>query len=148
MPLFANQSRDQLRQMYVDAWQKHINRQPMEPLQAQIADVIALHPEYQALFSDASHVLDKDWLPEGGATNPFLHMGLHLAVRDQVATDRPVGIRAVFQKLIGTQGSTHDAEHRMIECLAEVLWNAQRSGLPPDEAAYLDKLRSIAAGNR
>ncbi len=148
MPLFANQSRDQLRQMYVDAWQKHCNRQPMDPLQAQIADVIALHPEYHTLFNDPELILDKDWLPEGGATNPFLHMGLHLAVRDQVATDRPAGIRAVFGTLTGTLGSVHAAEHRMIECLAEALWNAQRSGLPPDEATYLGKLRSAAAGHR
>lgn len=148
MPLFANHSRDQLRQMYFDAWQKHCNGQPMEPLQAQIADVIALHPEYHSLFTDANRILDKDWLPEGGATNPFLHMGLHLAVRDQVATDRPAGIRAVFQMLTGTLGSAHAADHRMIECLAEALWNAQRSGLPPDEAAYLSKLRNAATGKR
>ncbi len=146
MPLFANHSRDQLRQMYFDAWQRHCNRQPLEPLQAQIADVIALHPEYQVLFTDANRVLDKDWLPEGGSTNPFLHMGLHLAVREQIATDRPPGIRAVFQTLVGAQESVHAAEHRMIECLAETLWNAQRGNLPPDESAYLDKLRSAVAG--
>lgn len=144
MPIFANQNRDQLRQMYFDAWQRHCNQQPLEPLQAQIADVIALHPEYHALFADAGRVLDKDWQPEGGATNPFLHMGLHLAVRDQVATDRPPGIRAIFQTLADKQGSLHAAEHSVIECLAEALWSAQRNGRPPDEAAYLDKLRSMA----
>lgn len=142
MPLFANHSRNELRQMYFDAWQRHCNQQPMEPLQAQIADVIALHPEYHSLFTDANRVLDKDWLPEGGATNPFLHMGLHLAVRDQVATDRPAGIRTVFQMLTGKLGSPHAAEHRMIECLAEALWNAQRSGLPPNESDYLAQLRN------
>jgi hypothetical protein len=75
-------------------------------------------------------------------------MGLHLAVRDQVATDRPAGIRAVLQMLTGTLGSAHAAEHRMIECLAEALWNAQRSGLPPDESAYLGKLRNSTTGKR
>lgn len=144
MPFFANQSRDQLRQTYFDAWQKHCNRQPLQPLEAQIADVIELHPEYHSLFTDANRVLDKDWLPEGGATNPFLHMGLHLAVRDQIATDRPLGIRAAYQALTVKLSSAHDAEHRMIECLAEALWNAQRSGLPPDEVAYLEKIRTAA----
>ncbi len=142
MPFFAHQSREQLRQMYIDAWQKHGNRQPLEPLQAQIADVITLHPEYQALLSDPQRAIAADWQPEAGATNPFLHMGLHLAVRDQVATDRPAGIRSALQTLSSKLASTHDAEHCLIECLAEALWNAQCSGLPPDEIAYLDKVRS------
>ena len=129
--------------MYLDAWHKHRNQQPMQPLEAQIADVIELHPEYQAFLTDSAAVLDKDWLPEGGASNPFLHMGLHLAVRDQIATDRPVGIKAAYQSLLHRRGSRHDAEHQLIECLAEALWSAQRSGQPPDEAAYLIKVRSI-----
>lgn len=127
--------------MYIDAWQKHRNHQPMQPVEAQIADVIEWHPEYHALFADAERALDKDWLPEGGASNPFLHMGLHLAVRDQIATDRPAGIRSAHQTLL-TRLSAHDAEHLIVECLAEALWNAQRSGLPPDENAYLAKIRS------
>ena len=32
----------------------------------------------------------------------------------------------------------------MIECLAEALWQSQRSGQPPDEAAYLAALRRTA----
>ena len=144
MPFFANQNRNQLRQMYFDAWQKHCNRQPMQPLEAQIADVIALHPEYHALFTDAERVLDKDWTPEGGSTNPFLHMGLHLAIREQVSTDRPAGIRAAHQALTLRCGDIHSAEHQMIERLAEALWNAQRSGLPPDEQAYLRQLQLLS----
>lgn len=127
--------------MYVDAWQKHRNHQPLQPLEAQIADVIEWHPEYHALFADAENALDKDWLPEGGASNPFLHMGLHLTVRDQVATDRPAGIRSAYQTLLSRRPA-HEAEHQIIECLAEALWNAHRSGLPPDEIAYLAKIRS------
>jgi Domain of unknown function (DUF1841) len=141
MPLFVNSNRNQLRQMYFDAWEKHRNHQPMQPLEAQIADIIEVHPEYHALFTDAEKILDKDWLPEGGASNPFLHMGLHLAVRDQIATDRPAGIRSAYQAL-ASKRAPHDAEHQMIQCLAEALWNAQRSGQPPDEAAYLAKVRS------
>jgi hypothetical protein len=129
--------------MYVDAWHKHRHQQPLQPVEAQIADVVELHPEYHALFNDRDAIIDKDWLPEGGASNPFLHMGLHLAVRDQVATDRPVGINAAYQQLLRKRGSRHEAEHQLIECLAEALWAAQRSGQPPDEAAYLLKVRSL-----
>lgn len=145
MPFFANQSREQLRQLYFDAWQKHCNQQPLQPLEAQVADVIALHPEYHALFTAAHRALDRDWLPEGGATNPFLHMGLHLTIRDQIATDRPAGIRSAHQTLSHRLGSVHTAEHRMIDCLAEALWQAQRTGLPPDEDAYLHKIRALYA---
>jgi len=148
MPFFAHQSREQLRQMYFDAWQKHCNRQPMQPLEAQIAEAIAAHPEYHALFADAQRMLDRDWLPEGGAANPFLHLGMHLAIRDQIATDRPAGIRSAFQALTARSASRHDAEHRMIECLAEALWNAQRAGLPPDASAYLDKVRNASRQGR
>jgi hypothetical protein len=67
-------------------------------------------------------------------------MGLHLAVRDQIATDRPAGIRKAFQSVAARLGSEHEAEHRIIECLAEAMWEAQRSGRPPDEAAYLQRV--------
>lgn len=144
MPFFAHQNRAQLRQMYCDAWQKHCSRQPLQPLQAQIAAVITLHPEYHALFADARHMLDKDWLPEDGMANPFLHLGLHLAIRDQLATDRPAGIRSAFQALAAKSPSAHDVEHRLIECLAAALWEAQRTGVAPDETAYLHAVRSLS----
>lgn len=144
MPFFDTQSRDELRRVYIEAWRKHRERLPMEPLEAQIADVIALHPEYQAALERPDEVVDRDYTPEGGQSNPFLHMGLHLAVRDQVATDRPAGIRQAFDTLARRRGSEHDAEHQLIECLAEALWEAQRAQRLPDEQAYLDRVRSLA----
>lgn len=144
MPFFHQQSREQLRQVYVDAWRKHREGLPMQPLEAQVADVIALHPEYQAALEDSQRALDKDFSPESGQSNPFLHMGLHLAVRDQIATDRPAGIRAAYQQLAARMGSQHDAEHQIIECLAQALWEAQRAGRPPDEQAYLQQVRRLA----
>ena len=115
----------------------------MEPLEMQIADVIELHPEYHAALERSETVLDRDYTPEGGQSNPFLHMGLHLAVRDQIATDRPSGIRKAFEALASRMGSTHDAEHRIIECLAEALWEAQRAGRAPDEMAYLQRVQRL-----
>ena len=143
MPFFHNQSRDELRLFYLEAWRKYRERLPMEPLEAQIADVIALHPEYQAALENAD-ALDKDYTPESGQSNPFLHMGLHLAIREQVSTDRPQGIRTAFDAAVKKFGSPHDAEHQLIECLAEALWDAQRSGRAPDEMAYLERVRKIA----
>ena len=140
MPFFDNQSRDELRRVYVEAWRKRRAGLPVEPLEAQVADVIALHPEYHAALERGADALERDYTPEGGQSNPFLHLGLHLAVRDQIATDRPAGIRKAFQTVAAHLGSEHEAEHRIIECLAEAMWEAQRSGRPPDEAAYLQRV--------
>ena len=140
MPFFDNQSRDELRRVYIEAWRKRRSGLPIEPLEAQVADVIALHPEYHAALEGGEDALARDYTPEGGQSNPFLHMGLHLAVRDQIATDRPAGIRTAFQTVAAHLGSEHEAEHRIIECLAEAMWEAQRSGRPPDEAAYLQRV--------
>ena len=140
MPFFDNQSRDELRRVYVEAWRKRRAGLPVEPLEAQVADVVALHPEYHAALERDDEALARDYSPEGGQSNPFLHMGLHLAVRDQIATDRPAGLRQAFTSLAARLGSAHEAEHRIIECLAEAMWEAQRSGRPPDEAAYLQRV--------
>ncbi|HEY8539039.1 MAG TPA: DUF1841 family protein [Steroidobacteraceae bacterium] len=144
MPFFHDQSRDQLRRMYIEAWRKRRERLPMEPLEAQIADVIEVHPEYQAALEDPENVLDRDYTPEDGQSNPFLHMGLHLAVRDQIGTDRPQGVRQCFIELATKLGDEHAAEHQMIECLAEALWEAQRAGRLPDEQHYLERVRALA----
>ena len=100
-------------------------------------------PEYHAALEQTDQSLDRDYSPEGGQSNPYLHMGLHLAIRDQIATDRPAGVRAIFAALERRLGSAHETEHRLIERLAEALWNAQRSGTPPDEEAYLESLRRL-----
>ena len=143
MPFFHDQDRSSLRRMYVDAWRKHREARPVEPVEDQIVRVVELHPEYAALLESCEASLDRDYTPEGGQTNPFLHMGLHLAIREQVATDRPAGIAELHRALLARLGDAHAAEHAMIDCLGEALWQAQRSGRPPDETAYLESLRRL-----
>jgi len=143
MAVFSGQNRDQLRRMYLDTWRKFTNRQPLEPLEAQVAAVIAEHPEYVRWLESGDEALAAEFTPEGGRQNPFLHMGLHLAIREQVATNRPQGIAAVHDTLSKRMGDGHAAEHAMLEPLAEALWEAQRSGRAPDEQAYLEKLRKL-----
>lgn len=137
--------RNTLRQMYFDAWRKYLNREPITPLEAQIAEVVAWHPEYHTLMNNPEKYRDLDYLPEFGETNPFLHMGLHIGLREQVSIDRPAGIAAIHGQL-KTRRDPHAAEHAMIEALAETLWEAQRAGLPPDESAYLRRLRALVGG--
>ncbi len=137
--MIFSQDRDTLRKMYADAWDKQTAGQPMSPLESQIASVVGEHPEYHSALTRDK--LNEDYLPEQGRTNPFLHMGLHLAIREQVATDRPAGIREVHVGLCNKHGDTHAAEHIMIDALAETLWEAQ--GQQPDEGRYIERLRSL-----
>jgi len=143
MPFFHDQDRSGLRRHYLEAWRKRREGRPLEPLEHQLATVIEQHPEYHALLEDAPAALGRDYTPESGQSNPFLHLGLHLAIREQVATDRPAGIAAIHRELCRRLGDVHEAEHRMIERLGEALWLSQRSGRPPDEAAYLESLRRL-----
>lgn len=140
--LFANNSREELRRRYLDVWQRRREGLPLTPLDAQIADVIELHPEYQALLQDPA-ALAADFTVEQGRINPFLHMGLHLGLREQLTTRRPPGIEQVHARLAARLGDAHEAEHRMIEVLAETLWEAQRAGRAPDEQRYLERLRQL-----
>ena len=137
--IFGN-DRGELRAMYAQSWQKRVDGMPLSPLEAQIARVIEEHPEYRTAVTGP---LDRDYTVEAGQANPFLHMGLHLGLREQVSTDRPAGIAAVFRQLGGMHGDPHEAEHRMIDVLAEMLWEAQRNNLPPDEIRYLERLQQL-----
>jgi hypothetical protein len=139
--MIFGQDRNELRQMYVDAWRKSTTGALLSPLEAQVASVIEDHPEYQHLMT--GDAIEASFAPEGGQTNPFLHMGLHLAIREQVATDRPPGVAALFNSLLIKTGDTHEAEHKALECLAETLWEAQRNNAVPDEAAYLERLQRL-----
>jgi hypothetical protein len=140
--MFADQSRDALRATWREAWRKRRERLPMQALEHQIADVIAEHPEYHALLQ-ADAGLAHDDSTASGSENPFLHMGLHLALREQLATNRPAGIAAVRSRLENRLASAHAAEHRMIEVLADVLWQSQRGGGAPDDRVYLERLRQL-----
>jgi len=141
--IFGGMSRDHLREMYRAAWRKFRSEQALSPLEKQIVAVISEHPEYRVIVESAAADL-ANYSPRTGQLNPWLHMGLHLAIREQVATNRPAGIVEIHGKLAARSGGAHEAEHRMIEVLAEQLWEAQRSGKPPDENTYLERLRGLA----
>lgn len=145
MPLPGGEDRGALRRRYVEAWRRRRSALPLEPLEDQIVAVIEAHPEYQPGLEDAGESISRDYLPDAGQTNPFLHMGLHLAIREQVGTDRPRGIALVHAALCRQLGDRHAAEHRMIECLAAALWESQRLGRAPDESLYLESLRRLIA---
>jgi len=142
-PNDPQQQRDQLRQFYCDCWQKHLEqKQKLVPLEQQVVAVVKEHPEYHALLENKEASISADYLPEMGDTNPFLHMGMHLGIREQISTDRPPGIAELYQRLVTLKG-IQDAEHLMMECLAESIWQAQQGNSPPDENTYLDCLGKL-----
>ncbi len=133
--------RESLRRMYVDAWKRDRDGLPLEPLQAAIVDVVREHPEYHTMLEEQGPDLERNWTPDDGATNPFLHMGMHLAIREQVATNRPPGIAVMHRQLADKFNGAHEAEHQMMESLGAVLWNAQRQGVLPDDEDYMQDLK-------
>ncbi|MDR2877047.1 MAG: DUF1841 family protein [Chromatiales bacterium] len=141
--MLFGQDRDSIRAVFVDAWRKHRARLPMQPLERLVAGVVERHPEYHAALESDEAPPDREYPPERGESNPFLHMGMHIALEEQLAAGRPAGLTEIYHALATRSGDAHQAEHRMIECLGEVLWRAQREGTMPDESAYLDCLRAL-----
>ena len=139
-----NPSRDQVRQFFCDAWRKHLERMPLVGAEVTAADIAARHPEYHALLTDTQGALEKEWTPENGQMNPFLHLSLHLAIHEQTSIDQPPGIRAAYDTL-RSKMEAHDAEHVLLECLGETIWRAQRQGTQMDALAYVDSVKRKAS---
>ncbi len=138
------QDRGSVRKVFIDTWAKMQAGAELEPLEGVVAAVIARHPEYHHVLSGGAAVSEQNFdVP--GQTNPFLHMGLHIALLEQVQTDRPPGIAALYKELLFRGASDpHAVEHRILDCLAAVLWSAQRNNTLPDDQAYLETLRRLA----
>jgi hypothetical protein len=135
-------TRDQVRQFFFDTWKKYRNQSALEGAEALALDVVLLHPEYHKVLDDPERFLEQEYFPEMGETNPFLHMAMHLSLEEQLSIGQPQGLRAEFERLVLVLDSRHDASHAAIECLAEMLWRAQRDGTAPDAGIYLDCLRA------
>jgi len=140
-----NPSRDQARDFLFEAWRKYNapnSNTPLTSLEAIAVEVIAKHPEYHAQFARRDQFVDRDYAPENGETNPFLHISMHIAIQEQIAIDQPHGIREAHLKLSTQLGSALDAEHQIMECLAEMIWQAQQTKSTPSAEIYLSCLES------
>lgn len=135
-------TRDEVRRFFAESFRRWQAGLPLEPMQAKAAEVIALHPEYFPLLTDEAALL-RDYTPENGEVNPFLHLSLHLAVAEQLAIDQPPGIRALFDARCRRRGDTHEALHDLVEALGLTLFEAQRSGPPPENDRYLETIRRL-----
>lgn len=140
-------SQEDVRRFFCVVYRKQRASEPLTPLEALAADWVTEHPEYGADLADEAAALAATYAVEDGRTNPFLHLAMHLSISEQVSIDQPTGVRAAFIALRNHLGSEHEAQHRMMDCLGEMIWISQRSGLPPDGEAYLDCLhRHAGAG--
>lgn len=131
-------SRDEARRLFFEAWRKYRAAQALSGLEQLALQVVLLHPEYHALLDDPERHLDRDYTPEDGTLNPFLHLSLHLAIEEQLSIDQPPGIRAEFERIAAVTGSEHDARHAVLECLAATIWEAQRTNTALNERIYLE----------
>lgn len=134
-------SRQDARRFFFDTWQKQQAGQPLTDLEKLLFSVISLHPEYHDILNRPQQYAEREWMPEQGETNPFLHMGMHLALEEQLSIDQPPGIRTLYQQLLHKTGSEHDAQHAVLDCLGEMIWQAQRYGGGPDVNVYLSCIR-------
>jgi hypothetical protein len=141
-----NPSREEVRRFFIDTWRKTRAGEILTPLEAIASDSIAEHPEYHDALADKEGAAAAlDYSPEGGQSNPFLHLSMHLAISEQLSIDQPPGIRAAHERLAARLGSAHEAQHAIMECLGETLWEAQRSNTPPDSDAYLARIERRAS---
>jgi hypothetical protein len=138
-----NPSRAEVRRFFSDAWRKYRLQVPLEGLERTAIEIILMHPEHHRLLDDPERKLERDFTPEDGAANPFLHLSLHLAIAEQLSIDQPRGIAAAYRELAGRVASEHEALHRLVECLGEVVWRAQRNATAPDERAYLECIHRL-----
>jgi hypothetical protein len=139
-----NPSREDVRRFFCDTWQKHRTGVPLTPIETIAADWMDRHPEYHPDLQRADDALAADYSPEAGRSNPFLHLSMHLAIHEQLQIDQPHGLREAFEQLVQKTGSVHEAAHATMECLGEVLWQAQRDGAAPSDERYLGCLRARA----
>jgi Domain of unknown function (DUF1841) len=143
--MFAPSQHD-VRRFFCETHHKQRLAMPLTPMESLAAQWIAEHPEHHADLDDVDAALAAEYTVEGGRSNPFLHLSMHLTITEQVAIDQPRGIKQAFDLLRARLGSVHEAQHQVMECLGDMIWTAQRSGSPPDGHAYLDCVRRRATG--
>lgn len=133
-------SRDEARLFLFESWRKRCANELLTPLEDLTAQLINKHPEYHALFADPEKNQDQDYAPDGNVVNPFLHLMMHLTLEEQISIGQPHGIREQFTRLTEKYQSEHEAQHAMMDCLGEMIWQAQRNQTAPDAQVYLNCL--------
>ncbi|MDQ6980241.1 MAG: DUF1841 family protein [Ghiorsea sp.] len=139
-------SREQLRahrQIFWDAWQKAQADLPLNALEVRIARVIAMHSEYHHFFDDMDTFLERDFQVDDGM-NPYLHLSLHLAIEEQLATKHPPEAAKLMEHyMLNLKKERHETLHVILEVLAETVYQSQRTGQEPNPETYAGQLRVL-----
>jgi hypothetical protein len=138
-----NPSKEQVREFFCTAWKKHQESGVLTPLESIAARWMVEHPEYHGILNHPMEAMNADFSVENGQTNPFLHLSMHMSLSEQIQANQPVGIREISRELMLRLDSEHEAHHRMMECLGEVLWDCAQTGEEPDMHRYLDALKTL-----
>ena len=131
--MLYTQDRTQQRQFLANAWQKFLDKKALDPLEDQLTQVIEMHPEYHKLISN----IESDFFPESGEVNTFLHINLHLSLREQLSINQPQGINEYYQKILKKVKDPHEVEHLMMDCIAQMIFSSQKNNMPMDHQAYI-----------
>lgn len=143
--MLTGQDRGQTREVFFRAWRAHREGRTLEGVEKLIVQVALRHPEYHPVLEQSETARERDYFPEAGETNPFLHLGMHIAIEEQLSIDQPPGIRDHYRKLLSRYPDEHAVQHRMMECLGEMLWQASRQKTAPQETLYFDCLRRLTS---
>ena len=138
-----NPTREEVRRFFCDTWKKKTEGQILTPMETLASDWMVQHPEYHTSLANPEDAVAQDYSPERGETNPFLHLSMHLSISEQISIDQPLGIKAITEKLTKKLGSEHEAQHAIMECLGQVMWEAQREGQPLSQEKYLEALQKL-----
>jgi len=134
-----SQDRKKQREFLAKSWQKYTSNKPLEPLEKQLVSIIEIHPEYHNLIGN----IESEYSPEQGEVNPFLHINLHLALRDQLSINQPKGVKEAHQKLTKKYKNSHEVEHLMMECIAEMIYISQKNNSAIDHESYLNCIKTL-----
>lgn len=137
------QNRQDTRYFFHAVWKKTKAKEPLEPMEAMLSEILLQHPEYHLFLDELEFTLEREFTPEQEQVNPFLHMGMHVAVQEQASVDQPAGIQNLYQRVVMKYDNAHEAEHAMMDCLGEMLWESQQQQKMPDEKAYMESLKRL-----
>ena len=137
-------TQEQVRRFFCEAWAKSQASQPLQAIEQLAAGWVAEHPEWHAELADADAAVARDYGAGAVGGNPFLHLSMHLSISEQCSIDQPAGIRQAVELLAARRGDLHAAHHEVMECLGQMLADAQARRGEPDGAAYLECVRRRA----
>jgi hypothetical protein len=136
-----NPSSDDVRRFFCEVFRKQRANEILTPLEAMASDWVRHHPEYHDELAEVERALGRNYSVEGAQANPFLHLSMHLSIDEQISIDQPPGIRDAATALTLKLDDAHAAQHEIMECLGEMIWNAQRTSTPPDGVAYIEAIK-------